>query len=109
MKHDISNHCDEAISELDENSKHLRSSFSTDLSIFEMPQQQVSFVSLYDTINTSTTDLLIYFEQLWNRIELLHACLSDPSEDCRPSSLSLLRPALFLLVIPYQKLAKRSY
>ena len=62
--------------------------------MFDMPQH-VSFVSLYDTINTSTTDLLIYFEQLWNRTEILYACLAEPSEDRRPSF--SLRPALFYL------------
>jgi len=109
MRHSISNYSNEASSELNEKSEPLWSSFSSDLSMFEMPQQ-VSFVSLYDTINTSTTDLLIYFEQLWNRTELLHACLSDPSEDRRPSS--SLRPALFYLGHPitvvFHKLSKKK-
>ena len=77
--------------------------------MFDMPQH-VSFVSLYDTINTSTTDLLIYFEQLWNRTEILYACLAEPSEDRRPSF--SLRPALFYLGHPitvvFQKLAKKK-
>ena len=75
----LGNHSNTLSSEFDDSSNLLRSSFSTDLSMFEMPQQ-VSFVSLYDTINTSTTDLLIYFEQLWNRTELLYACVAEPSE-----------------------------
>jgi len=105
----LGNHSNTLSSEFDDSSNLLRSSFSTDLSMFEMPQQ-VSFVSLYDTINTSTTDLLIYFEQLWNRTELLYACLAEPSEDWRPRF--SLRPALFYLGHPitvvFQKLAKNK-
>jgi len=82
---------------------------SQDLSMFELPQQ-VSFTSFYDTINTRSVDVCIYFEQLWNRTEILHACLKNPLEDQRPSS--IIRPALFYLVHPttviFQKLATKK-
>lgn len=80
---------------------------SSDMSL---PQQEVSFTSLYDTEHVRSADLLKYFEQLWHCAELLHACLADPFEDCRPSC--TLRPAVFYLGHPitviFQKLRKNN-